>query len=58
MNTRKLFKHSQLLVETLNQLAPRFDPNIPMIKKSVDNLIKKEYLKQAIDDIETLEYIG
>ena len=58
MKTRQLFKHSQLLAETLIQLTPHFNPNVPMIKKSIDILIEKEYLKRAADDIETLEYIG
>ena len=58
MKTRKLLKHSQLVAETLIQLTPRFNPNIPMIKKPIDILIEKEYLKRATDDIETLEYIG
>lgn len=58
MKTRKQLKHSQLVDEILSQLASRFNPNIPLIKKSIEALIEREYLKRNTDDHNVLEYVA
>jgi cullin 1 len=58
MKTRKVLKHSQLVAEVLSQLAARFNPKIPLIKKSIDVLIEREYLKRQDNDHESIEYIA
>jgi len=58
MKTRKVLKHSLLISEVLSQLTSRFNPKVPLIKKSIEALIEREYLKRTADDHELLEYIS
>ena len=50
MKSRKKMKHVVLVQETISQIKNRFSPKIPDIKKSIDQLIEKEYLERLEDD--------
>ena len=50
MKSRKKMKHVVLVQETISQIKNRFTPKIPDIKKSIDQLIEKEYLERLEDD--------
>jgi cullin 1 len=58
MKMRKTLKYGQLIAETLTQLTSRFNPKVPSVKKAIDVLIEREYIKRQESSFETIEYIA
>ena len=57
MKSRKTMKHNDLVQEVIRQSAGKFQPNISNIKKAIEGLIEKEYLKRNTEMNEVYEYI-
>lgn len=58
MKSRKTLKHAQLVQECISQVAARFQPSVPTIKKAIESLIEKEYLERSETDRESLSYVA
>lgn len=58
MKMRKQFKHQSLISEVISLLAVRFNPNVKMIRKCIDILIEKEYIRRSETERDLYEYIS
>jgi hypothetical protein len=47
MKSRKELLHNTLVQEVIELSRSRFAPSVPMIKKSIEQLIDKQYLERA-----------
>lgn len=56
MKSRKKMKHFELVQEIISQVKSRFEPKIPEIKKSIDQLIDMEYMERL--ENEELQYLA
>ena len=56
MKSRKHMKHVVLVQETISQIKSRFTPKVQDIKRSIDQLIEKEYLERL--ENEELGYLA
>ncbi|OAA42571.1 Cullin [Metarhizium rileyi] len=50
MKSRKQLSHSELVSEVLSQLAGRFNPEVSLIKKRIEDLIVREYLERPEEE--------
>ncbi|CAF1129217.1 unnamed protein product, partial [Didymodactylos carnosus] len=50
MKARKMLKHNSLIEEVITQSKQRFMPSIQLIKKCIEILIDKQYLKRTSTD--------
>ena len=58
MKARKLLSHTALIAEVTSQLQSRFLPDPMVIKRRIEGLIEREYLKRAPSDRKTYEYVA
>jgi len=50
MKQRKTFTHQLLVNEVITQLKARFQPDVGLIKKRIENLIERDYLERVEDN--------
>ena len=58
MKSRNVMKHFELIDETIKQLSQRFHPDVKMIKKKIDSLIEREYMKRAEGKRDEYHYVA
>ncbi|KYQ88157.1 cullin B [Tieghemostelium lacteum] len=57
MKARKTMNHVALIQEVIEHSRLRFQPNIPMIKKCIEQLIEKEYIQRAEGESDKYLYL-
>ncbi|RIB08915.1 Cullin [Gigaspora rosea] len=58
MKSRKSLTHPLLVQEVINQAKSRFNPNMPMIKKCIEQLLEKQYIQRSKDNRDEYVYIA
>lgn len=58
MKARKQLDHNAIITEVTRQLAPRFLPSPPDIKKRIENLIEREFLERDSTDRKKYIYLA
>ena len=58
MKMRKRLSHNSLIQEAIDQVRSRFQPTIASIKKEIDTLIEKDFLRRADDQRNMYEYVA
>lgn len=57
MKSRRVLSHVQLVQEVIEQCKTRFSPNVPMIKKCIEQLLDKQYIERADDSLDRYIYV-
>ncbi|KAG0343849.1 hypothetical protein BG004_004956 [Podila humilis] len=57
MKSRRVLSHVQLIQEVIEQCKTRFSPNVPMIKKCIEQLLDKQYIERADDSLDRYVYV-
>ena len=58
MKSRNVLAHALLVGETITQCSKYFTPKVPAIKKNIDLLIEKEYLKRSEGKRDEYTYVA
>lgn len=58
MKSRKQLNHNQLVTEVVEQLNKRFQPSPIIIKKRIEGLIEREYIKRSDHDRKLYIYLA
>eukprot|EP00096_Caligus_rogercresseyi_P011355 TRINITY_DN4442_c0_g1_i1.p1 TRINITY_DN4442_c0_g1~~TRINITY_DN4442_c0_g1_i1.p1 ORF type:complete len:788 (-),score=287.09 TRINITY_DN4442_c0_g1_i1:190-2553(-) len=58
MKSRKTLNHNQLVSEVVEQLNKRFQPSPVVIKKRIEGLIEREYIRRQESDRKTYVYLA
>jgi len=58
MKARKHMNHNQLVAEVVDQLNKRFQPSPIVIKKRIEGLIEREYMKRSDQDRKLYIYLA
>ncbi|KAG0368158.1 Cullin-2 [Gamsiella multidivaricata] len=57
MKSRRVLSHMQLVQEVIEQCKTRFSPNVPMIKKCIEQLLDKQYIERAENSLDRYVYV-
>jgi len=58
MKSRQQLNHNQLVAEVVDQLCKRFNPSPVVIKKRIESLIEREYIKRSEADRKHYVYLA
>jgi len=58
MKSRQQLNHNQLVAEVVEQLCNRFSPSPVVIKKRIESLIEREYIKRSDQDRKHYVYLA
>jgi cullin 3 len=58
IKTRKTLEHNNLISEVTQQLQSRFVPAPAIIKKRIESLIERDYLRRSTTDRKMYEYVA
>jgi cullin 3 len=58
MKARKTLSHITLIAEVTSQLQSRFIPDPMVIKRRIEGLIEREYLKRSSSDRKIYDYVA
>lgn len=58
MKSRRALSHSSLIMEVVQQLQRMFQPDVKVIKRSIEGLIEREYLERDHDNHQMYKYVA